>query len=50
MPSNAPSKPWRLIKYSFAAVLVSLLIASGWIVEEEYTLATEIDAPIDDVY
>ena len=46
------SRNWpRNLKWGMACGLVaSFAVASGWIMEEEYTLTSVVDAPIDEVY
>lgn len=36
--------------YSIVCFLAAFGMASGWLMEEEYTLTSEVDAPIDEVF
>ena len=53
MTSKQTRKPrghWQVVLYAAGASLIAFLVASGWITEEEYTLHTVVDAPLDDVF
>ena len=51
MPTTeSPPKRSRFWLYALATAAASFFTASGWIMEEEYTLTTEVDAGIDDVF
>ena len=47
---KAPYAPPRLLTYSLLALVASLLVASGWIMEEDYEVSTEVEAPIDEIF
>lgn len=51
--AKAPAPPvgfWWPLLYLIVGLVSAFGAASGWIMEEEYTLSSEVDAPIDELF